>query len=89
MDQVAAYHERCLAALQNHVAEAIDRCHAGEIDVFAVDETIHQYHQAARKLWVFCWANGSATVTAAIITDMDESDPGTLWWERAGPRRSR
>jgi hypothetical protein len=48
---VAAYHEARLADLIEHVAEELDRYRAGEVDAYAVDETIHQYHQAAQELW--------------------------------------
>ena len=37
---------------------AIDRYRAGEIDAYAVDETIHHYHRAAAELWKFCFARG-------------------------------
>jgi hypothetical protein len=45
---VATYHEAELAGLVEHVAEAIERYRAGEIDVHDVDEVIHRYHKATR-----------------------------------------
>ena len=56
---VAAYHEARLGELVERVAAAVDRFRAGELDAFAVDEVIHQYHRAARELWKFCWLGGS------------------------------
>jgi hypothetical protein len=55
---VSAYHQSQLAELLSHVAAAIDRYRAGEIDAYAVDETIHHYHRAAANLWKFCFARG-------------------------------
>ncbi len=49
-EQVSAYHQAQLAELLNHVAAAIDRYRVGEIDAYAVDETIHHYHRAAAQL---------------------------------------
>ncbi|HET7129383.1 MAG TPA: hypothetical protein VFJ93_09955 [Gaiellaceae bacterium] len=37
---VATYHEAELAGLVEHVAEAIERYRAGELDVYDVDEII-------------------------------------------------
>jgi hypothetical protein len=39
---VASYHEAELAGLVEHVAEAIERYRAGELDVHDVDELIHR-----------------------------------------------
>lgn len=40
--------------LLTHVAAAIDRCRADEIDACTVDETIHHYQRAAGEIWKFC-----------------------------------
>jgi hypothetical protein len=34
---VATYHDAELAGLVDHLAEAIERCHGGELDVHGVD----------------------------------------------------
>ncbi|GIH05746.1 hypothetical protein Rhe02_38130 [Rhizocola hellebori] len=89
-DKVSAYHEQCLSGLVSRVADAIDRFRAGEVDAFAVDETIHQYHKAARQLWTFCWAGGSGAHIEAVAGTIDRlagSDPAAEWWDRARPRR--
>ncbi len=57
-ERVSAYHQSQLAELLTHTAAAIDRYRAGEIDTYAVDETIHHYHCAAGELWKFCFARG-------------------------------
>ena len=62
---VSAYHEAQLAHLIEHIAAAVDRYRAGEIDAYAVDETLHHYHQAARELWKFCWSGGGGTASSS------------------------
>jgi hypothetical protein len=87
---VAAYHEARLADLIEYVAAAIDRYRAGEIDAYAVDETIHRYHQAARELWKFCWSGGSGAHIEIIahLLDRMATDGETInWWERVAPRQ--
>jgi hypothetical protein len=46
-----------LAELLSHILAAIDRYQTGEIDAYAVDETIHYYHRAATELWKFCFTH--------------------------------
>jgi hypothetical protein len=48
-ERVSAYPQSQLAELLSHVAAAIDRYRAGEIDAYAVDETIHHYHPGRRR----------------------------------------
>ena len=60
-ERVSAYHQSQLAELLSHVAAAINRYRAGEIDAYAADETIHHYHRAAENLWKFCFARGGGT----------------------------
>jgi hypothetical protein len=52
-ERVSAYHQAQLTGLLTHIGAAIDRYRAGEIDAYAVDETIHHYHRAAAELWKF------------------------------------
>lgn len=85
---VAAYHEARLAELVGRVAEAVDRHRAGELDAFEVNEVIHQYHRATRKLWTFCELSGSrAEITAHVIQRMADEGETIDWWERGEPRR--
>lgn len=88
-ERVAAYHHSQLAELVSHVAAAIDRYRAGEIDADDVDETIHHYHRAAGELWKFCFARGGGTHAEFIAGLLDhmtaDADP-IDWWERATPR---
>lgn len=66
-----------------HVAEAVDRHRAGELDAFEVDEVIHHYHKAARKLWTYCQTSGApAEITASAIRRMNESGESIDWWEQ-------
>ena len=86
---VAAYHEAQLAELVEHVAEAVDRFRAGELDAFAVDDVIHQSTQAARELWKFCWLAGAGSgveLTARVLRDMSARDERVDWWQRGAPR---
>jgi hypothetical protein len=82
-DTIAAYHEARLIELAENVAEALDSYRADEIDVFAVDEVIHQYHNAARKLWSYCWAGGRGGMAAVAhgIEMMAAEGESIDWWE--------
>ena len=87
-EKVAAYHEVQLGELICRVAEAVDRHRAGELDAFEVDEVIHHYHRAARKLWTFCELSGShAEITAHTIQRMADEGDTIDWWERGATRR--
>jgi hypothetical protein len=62
---------------------------AGEIDAYAVDETIHHYHRAAANLWKFCFARGGGThaeFIAGLLDRMTADAEPIDWWERATPR---
>src|SRR5207245_3263082 len=56
---VATYPEAELGGLVEHVAEAIERYRAGELDVHDVDEVIHRCHKARRRS---CGSSASAGV---------------------------
>jgi hypothetical protein len=89
-ERVSAYHQAQLAELLSHVGAAIDRCRVGEIDAYAVDETIHHYHRAAAELWKFCFARGGgshAEFIAGLLDRMTADAEAIDWWERATPRR--
>ena len=86
---VAGYHEARLGELLERIAEAVDRFRAGELDAFAVDEVIHQYHRAARELWKFCWLGGSGAgveLTARALRDLADQGERTDWWQLGAPR---
>ena len=88
-ERVSAYHQAQLAGLLGHVAAAIDRYRAGEIDAGTADETIHHYHRAAGELWKFCFARGGGSHPEFIagLLDRMAADAETIdWWERATPR---
>jgi hypothetical protein len=87
---VATYHEAELAGLIEHVAEAIERYRAGEIDVHDVDEVIHRYHKATQELWKFCFGGGSgryAESVAASLEHLTAEDDRPDWWAKAERRR--
>lgn len=87
---VATYHEAELAGLVEHVAEAIERYHAGELDVHDVDEMIHRYHKATRELWKFCFRGGSgayAETVAATLEHLTAEGERPDWWAAAEQRR--
>jgi hypothetical protein len=89
-ERVSAYYQAQLAELLAHVAAAIDRYRAGEIDAYAVDETIHHYHRAAAELWKFCFSRGEGSHAEFIAGLLDLMTAGAKtidWWERATPRR--
>lgn len=63
---VATYHAARLADLIEHVGEAVDRFHAGELDAFEVDGVIFHYGRAAKELWKFCNV-GDVALTAQLL----------------------
>ena len=88
-ERVSAYHQEQLAELLSHVTAAIDRYRAGEIDAYAVDETIHHYHRAAAELWKFCFARGGgshAEFIAGLLDGMSAGAETIDWWEHATPQ---
>jgi hypothetical protein len=88
---VATYYEAELAALVEHVADAIERRRTGELDVHAVDEVIHHYTKAARELWKFCFLGGSgvhAERVAATLELLTAEDERPDWWAAAERRRA-
>ena len=88
-ERAGADHHVQLAELLTHVAAAIDRYRADEIDAPAVDETIHHYHRAAGELWKICFARGEGSHAEFIagLLDRMTADAETIdWWERATPR---
>jgi hypothetical protein len=85
-ERVSAYHEAHLAELLRRVGAAIDRYRAGEVDAYAVDETVHHYHRAAAELWKFCFARGGgahAEFIAGLLDRMTANAETIDWWERA------
>jgi hypothetical protein len=73
-----------------HVAEAIERYRAGELDVHDVDEVIHRYHKATQELWKFCFRGGSGSYAETVAATLEhltaEGDPPD-WWAAADRRR--
>jgi hypothetical protein len=89
-ERVSAYHQAELTELLSHVGAAIDRFRTGEIDAYAVDETIHHYHQSAAELWKFCFARGGgshAEFIAELLDRMTADAEAIDWWDRATSRR--
>ena len=87
---VATYYEAELAALVEHVADAIERHRRGELDVHGVDEVIHRYTKAARALWKFCFLGGSgvdAERVAATLELLTAEGERPDWWAAAERRR--
>jgi hypothetical protein len=87
---VATYHEAELAGLVEHVAEAIERYRAGELDVRDVDEVIHRYQKAARELWKLCFLGGSGAyveTVAATLELLTAEGERPDWWAAAERRR--
>lgn len=87
---VVTYHEAELAGLVEHVAEAIERYRAGELDVHDVDEVIHRYHKATQELWKFCFRGGSgsyAEFVAATLEHLTAEGERPDWWAAAERRR--
>ena len=90
-ERVAAYHEACLGELVEHVAGALERYRAGDIDAYDVDETIHHYYRAARELWKFCWSSGGSAhpkLIAHLIDEQTADGQAIDWWQRGTPTGS-
>jgi hypothetical protein len=89
--RVSAYHQAQLAELLSHIGAATGRYRAGEIDAYAVDETIHHYHRAAAELWKFRFARGSthAELIAGLLDRMTAGAEAIDWWQRATPPRQQ
>jgi hypothetical protein len=88
-EHVAAYHEARLVELIEYIAAAMDGYRTGEIDAYAVDETIHHYHRAARELWKFCCSGGGGThieMIAHLLDQMATDGEHINWWERGTPQ---
>ena len=81
-EAVAAYHGAALAELVAHVAEAIDRFRAGELDAFEVDQILFQYSRSAKELWKFCNMT-NIEFTARLV----QEQPSIDWWERGAPNK--
>ena len=79
---VATFHEVQLAQLVEHVAAAIDRYRAGELDAFDMDRVMFQYSRAAKQLWKFCNLSNAEIVAHAV-----RDSPPTDWWERGAARQ--
>ena len=89
-DRVAAYQQACLAELVDRVAGIIDQYRAGQVEVYGVDETLHQYHRAPGELWKFCWASVGREhleLVASLIEDQTTRGNTSEWRARGPPRR--
>jgi hypothetical protein len=89
---VAAYHEARLANLIQHVADELARYHAADVDAYAVDETIHQYHRSSQELWKFCWSGGVGSnieIVAGTLEQLAQDGQTIDWWERGPQRKAR
>jgi hypothetical protein len=88
-ERVSTHHQAQLAELPSHVAAAINRYRTGEIDAYAIDETIRHYHRAAAELRRFCFARGGGThaeFIADLLDRMTADAEAIDWRERATPR---
>ncbi|GHO65386.1 hypothetical protein KSC_042780 [Ktedonobacter sp. SOSP1-52] len=52
-EQIGRYYAKKLASLQQHLFEALEKRHTGELDPFEVDEYIHHYHKQSQELYVY------------------------------------
>ena len=84
-----AYHQEQLRGLLAHVQDGFGRLEAGELDEFELDDLIHRYKQAAKRLWVFCESGGNWSSTAAALADMSARGVERDWWAGSAPRQRR
>lgn len=89
---VGKYHEAELAKLVEHVRDGLRQLDAGEIDVFELDDLIHQYKRATQELWKFCVGRGSGSHAPGLVRTLEiwrEEGDEPDWWEAGAPRRRR
>lgn len=84
---VGNYHRTELRKLLDHIRDGFARHDAGQIDEFELDQLIHQYKNAATKLWSFCGTSGRQWLQAAKSLQYLKATGGRDWWEEAAPRR--
>ena len=86
---IGNYHRTELRKLLDHIRDGFARLDAGQIDEFELDRLIHQYKNAATKLWSFCGTSGGQWVQAAKSLQYLETTggPSRDWWGEAAPRR--
>jgi hypothetical protein len=81
-DALVARHEASPGELIGHVAQAIDRFRADELDAFAADRALFQYSRCAKELWKFC------TLTPVEIAAAPSSiSPRSTGESEGAPRR--
>jgi hypothetical protein len=87
---VGAYHQEQLRVLLEHVRDGFAQLDAGEIDEFDLDDIIHRYQGAARKLWSFCGSSGSQWLQAApALAYMRDRGEEHDWWAESERSRSQ
>ena len=85
---IGGYHQEQLRILLEHVRDGFGRLDAGEIDEFELDDLVHRYKKAAKRLWVFCEGSGGHwDSTAAALTSMRERGEERDWWAESARRR--
>jgi hypothetical protein len=86
---IGEYHEQQLRLLLDRVRDGFAQMDTGDIDPFELDNLIHHYKRAARKLWSFCVLDGSSSEAAAatIETWQRTAEPQPDWWEIASSHR--
>ena len=84
---LAAYHEARLAELLERIREGFKAYDAGELSAFELDDLIHQYKRAVRKLWVFCAVTGAQAQQAVRTLEfLREEGNEPDWWDLGAGR---
>src|SRR5688500_12109020 len=87
---IAAYHRDQLRVLLDHVRDGFARLDSGGLDEFELDDLIHHYKRAARKLWTFCGSSGSQWLQAAnALTYLRARGEEPDWWADVASRDDR
>lgn len=76
-EAIAAYHQQQLGQLLEHVSDALNDFHTGQLDAFDVDRVLFQYSRAAKELWKFCNLD-DVEFAASLLQEQDPFD----WWGR-------
>jgi hypothetical protein len=69
-------------SLQQHLFEALEKRHTGELDPFDVDEYIHRYHKQSQKLYVYINAQSRSNANLPFWLKFIEADEqGRNMWQ--------
>ena len=81
-EQIGLYYAKKLAELQQHLFDAIEKRHTGELDPFEADEFIHWYHKQSQELhaYINTWSHSNEHLRLWLAL-IDEDERGIRVWQ--------